>query len=68
MSRPRKGDKKAERPPDERVAIIHLKGTAEYAKWLDELHRKTLIPKASIFRDAMKEWCEKRKHKAPPEL
>lgn len=52
----------------ERTVVILLKGTAEYADWLERLHRKTLIPKAAMFRDAMREWCERRKYETPPEL
>jgi hypothetical protein len=68
MARPKKGAKKVDRPADERVAIIHLKGTVAYAEWLERLHRKTLIPKAAMVRDAMREWCERRKYETPPEL
>lgn len=71
VGRPKRGEKRpddAQPPQDERVVIIHLKGTHEYAAWLDEANRQTLIPKTTIFRAAVKEWAEKRGLPAPPEL
>jgi hypothetical protein len=68
MGRPKKGEKKAERPPDERVAIIHLKGTAEYAEWLEELFRKSHVPKATLVRLGLEEIAKRYKHRPPPEL
>lgn len=69
MGRPKRGvAKKVERPPDERVAIIHLKGTPAYAEWLDAVHRKTDIPKAVIIRRAIALWAERFGHPEPPEL
>jgi len=56
------------RPSDERVAIIHLKGTVAYSEWLDAIHRKTRIPRAALFRLAMEEWAERNGHPAPPEM
>jgi hypothetical protein len=67
MARPKKGEKKAERPPDERVAIIHLKGTAEYAEWLDGFFRKTHIAKATLVRLALKQLAKEYKYNPPPE-
>jgi hypothetical protein len=68
MTRPKKGGKKPARSPDDRVAIIHLKGTPAYADWLDAVHRKTHIPKATIFRLAVAEWAERNGHPVPPEF
>ncbi len=69
MGRPKKGQRAERRGPSEvRPVIIHLKGTAEYAAWLDELHRKTHIAKATLFRLAMEEWAEKHGHAKPPEM
>jgi hypothetical protein len=68
MGRPKKGAARPERAPDDRVAIIHLKGTAEYAEWLDDAFRKTHIAKATMFRLAMIDWAKKMKLPAPPEL
>jgi hypothetical protein len=67
-ARPRKGTRKIEKPPDERIAVIHLKGTVAYADWLDDLHRKTHIPKSSLFRLAIAEWAVRNGHPAPPEM
>lgn len=68
MGRPKQGAGKPERTPNERVAIIHLKGTPAYASLLDEVHRKTHIPKASIIRLAIAEWAERNGHPVPPEM
>src|SRR4051794_14645168 len=38
---------------DERVAVVVLKGTPEYREWLTGISRKSLIPAASIVRDAL---------------
>jgi hypothetical protein len=65
MARPKKG---TEKDPDERVGIIHIKGTRAYAEWLEALNRKTHIPKAALFRLAMAEWAERNGHPAPPEF
>lgn len=53
---------------DDTVAIIHLKGSGKYFKWLRRLHKVTLIPKASLFRQAMKEYCEKHGYEMPPDF
>jgi hypothetical protein len=66
--RPKRGAPRREKSSDERTAIIHLKGTPEYARWLDQLHRTTHIPKAALFRLAMAEWAERNGHAAPPEF
>jgi hypothetical protein len=70
MPKPKKGKAKAELPrsADDRLAIIHLKGTRAYAEWLEEAHRQTRFPKATMFRMAMEEWAEKRGLKKPPEF
>lgn len=52
--------KRAEKKPrtaDERVAVIVLKGSPEYREWLAGVSRQTLIPIASIVRDALKKWA-----------
>jgi hypothetical protein len=64
---PPKKKKPPEPAPDERVAVIQLKGSAEYAQWLEDVHRKTRIPKAAIFRLAIEEWAAKNGHPLPPE-
>ena len=55
-------------PADERVVIVHLKGSPAYAEWLEGLHRKTHIAKAALFRLSMAEWAERNGHAAPPEM
>lgn len=56
------------KPADDRSVIIHLKGSNEYAAWLEEIHRVTHLPKATIVRLALADWAAKNKHKVPPEL
>jgi hypothetical protein len=70
MGRPKKGAKKPEPVvgPDERVAIIHLKGTPAYAAWLEAVNAKSHIPKAAIIRLAVAEWAARNGHPAPPEM
>src|SRR5262249_44792244 len=53
---------------DERVVIVHLKGSPAYADWLDRVHKSTHIPKASMFRLAMSEWAQRNGHPAPPDM
>lgn len=65
--------KKGEKPPlatdsDNRVVIVHLKGSQEYAAWLDAIHAKNHVPKSTMFRLAMAEWAERNGHPTPPEL
>ncbi len=61
---------KAKQPQaaDARVAIMHLKGSLEYAAWLERMHRKTHIGKTSMVRLALAEWAERNGHELPPEL
>jgi len=71
MGRLKKGDRKPPEPTsgtDERVAIIHLKGTPEYAAWLEAANQKTHIPKAAMFRLAMAAWAKANGLDAPPEM
>lgn len=68
MGRPKKTEKKAAPPTDERAAIIHLKGSPAYAAFVDAVNRKTHIPKAAMFRLAFADWCERNGHGTPPEL
>ena len=69
MGRPRKGQKVERSTGDgDRVAIIHLKGSAEYAEWLDAFHLATHIPKSTLFRLGIAEMAKAHKFKAPPEL
>jgi hypothetical protein len=69
--RPRKTAKGNPEPPEdrsERETVIHMKGSAEYVAWLDDVHRKTHIPKVQIFRLAIAEWAERNGHPTPPEI
>jgi hypothetical protein len=68
MGRPKKGSKPPAKPKatEERVAILLLRDTAEYAAWLDQIHERTYIPKATIVRVALREWAERHGHPAPP--
>lgn len=68
MGRPKAGSKKDAIPPDERVTIVNLKGSAEYAEWLESIHKKTHIPKSTLIRLGMAEWAAKNGHSRPPEL
>ena len=67
-ARPKQGSKKPEKASDDRVVVIHLKGTVEYAQWLEDLYRDTHIPKSSMFRLAMAEWAKSKGHSPPPEF
>lgn len=64
--------KKKGRPPsasaEERETVIHMKGSPEYVRWLERLHKKTRIPKVQLFRWAMAEWAKKHGHEEPPEI
>ncbi len=69
MARP-KGQAKRKPEPEPtqagRVTIINLKGTAEEGAWLEEVHRKTHVPKAVIVRLALAEWAKRNGHPAYP--
>ena len=58
--------KTAAPPPDDRVTVIVLKDSEEYRDWVDDLSRATLIPVATIIRDALAKWAADRKLPAPP--
>lgn len=70
MGRPKKSAREPDKPssPEDRPTIINLKGTNEYAQWLEALYRKTHLPKATIFRIAVAEWAERNGHPRPPEM
>jgi hypothetical protein len=71
MGRPRKAAKQTSEPAEdrgERETVIHMKGSADYVRWLEEVHRKTHIPKVQIFRIAVAEWAERNGHREPPEI
>jgi hypothetical protein len=66
--RPKRGAKRPETSPDDRIAVIHLKGTPAYADWLESIHRATHIPKAVLIRLAVAEWAKNHGHPEPPEM
>jgi hypothetical protein len=69
MGRPKAGTK--DDPPKERLdreTVIHLKGSPEYVDWLEAIHKKTRLPKATIFRVAVEEWAKRNNHPSPPEI
>jgi len=57
----------AEASEAERTVIVHLKGTPEYAAWIDNLNKKTHIPKAMLFRLAMASYAKENGYAPPPE-
>ena len=68
MARPKKAASPKAEPTDERVVIVHLKGSTAYAAWLEEIHKTTHIAKATLFRLAMADWAKKSGHRSPPEI
>lgn len=65
MARPKRG---APQPPEDvRVAAVVLKDTPEYRDWLTMLSQSTLIPVATIVRDALAKWAADRGLPGPPE-
>lgn len=71
MGRPRKAAKQTPEPVadrSERETVIHMKGSPDYVDWLEEVHRKTHIPKVQIFRIAIAEWASRNGHREPPEI
>ena len=59
---------KPSKTADDRAVIIHLKGTSGYAAWLDDIHKKTHLPKATIIRLALTLWAKENDHPEPPEF
>lgn len=59
---------KPTRGADERVAVIVLKGTPDYRKWLIDISRDSLIPISAIVRDALAKWAKQRGYPDPPEI
>src|SRR5215210_7860413 len=51
---------------DRRVAAVVLKDTPEYRDWLPGLSEQTLIPVATIVRDALARWAADRGLPGPP--
>lgn len=53
---------------DERETVVHMKGSPAYVKWLDDINKKTYIPKVQLVRIALAEWAERHRHPKPPEI
>lgn len=53
---------------DERVVIIHLKGSVAYAEWLEMVHHETHISKATLVRLGLALWAEQNGFAPPPEI
>jgi hypothetical protein len=68
MARKRTEPKASAPAADERVAVVVLKGTPEYREWLSGVSRDTLIPIASIVRDAVAKWAVAKGYSAPPDM
>ena len=51
---------------DARGTIAVLKGSTEYAQWVDQLSRDTRLPRAVLLDLALSEWAQQRGHPAPP--
>jgi hypothetical protein len=51
---------------DVRVSAVVLKDTPQYRDWLTGLSEATLIPVATIVRDALSKWAGDRGLPAPP--
>jgi hypothetical protein len=49
-----------------RRTVAVLKGTAEYARWVERLSREARIPTANLLDIALCEWAEQHGHPAPP--
>ena len=71
MGRPKMSSKRSPAPVEdqgERETVIHMKGSSRFVAWLNDVHRKTHIPKVQIFRVAVAEWAERNGHPVPPEI
>jgi hypothetical protein len=69
MARPKSGEKaESGRERQDRETVIHLKGSPEYVDWLEAVHKKTRLAKATIIRIAVEEWAKRNDHPAPPEI
>lgn len=55
-------------PADDRVVIVHLKGSSAYAEWLENIHKRTHIAKSTLFRLSMAEWAQRNGYSTPPEI
>lgn len=60
------GRKRKPTNADDRVAVIVLKDTPNYRDWVDGLSQVTLIPVATIVRDALARWAAERGLPPPP--
>lgn len=68
MAKKKKPETPKQDGKDERVAILLLKGSPEYRDWLNGMSKDSLIPVASIVRDALSKWAAQRGYPTSPEL
>jgi hypothetical protein len=57
-----------ETPKVVRLSVLNLKGSPEYRDWLAGISKESLIPAATIVRDALAKWAKARGYPAPPEV
>jgi hypothetical protein len=55
-------------PTKERLSVFSLKGSPEYRDWLNLISDESRIPVATIVRDSIADWAEKRGYQPPPEV
>jgi hypothetical protein len=63
---PKRRKKAAPKGADDRVVVIVLKDSPRYRQWVAKLTEATLIPTATIVRDALAKWAADRRLPAPP--
>ena len=51
-----------------RLSVLNLKGSPEYHEWLTDLSKTTLVPTATIVRNAVSKWAGERGFRPPPEV
>jgi hypothetical protein len=56
------------KPGVERLSVLNLKGSPEYREWLSGVSKKSLVPVATIVRDAVSKWAVERGYGPPPEV
>lgn len=55
-------------PRAERLSVLNLKGSPEYHAWLAAISERSLIPTATIVRDALAKWAKERGYPPPPKV
>jgi hypothetical protein len=64
--KPKRREKTPPKVSDDRVVVIVLKDSPEYREWVAKLTEATLIPTATIVRDALAKWAADRGLPTPP--